>query len=166
MNPNRRNGQQVVQNHCQVSRIGAPIFEEVIVTPREIKAAVWPLESQEIVVCAVCPGIVARNFKLACSRKSLGENSGVIRDITMLVAALEVGTSVLCLPFAQKAQQSSNQRPHGIVTGEVKLTHQIQALKRVVLEPLEMRPDFATLHTPDGVGEFARCFLYGAQNLE
>src|SRR3989449_9424743 len=98
-----------------------------IVAPREIKAAVWPLESQEIVVCAICQGIVARNFKLACSRKSLGENSGVIRDITMLVAALEVRTSVLCLPFVQKAQQSSDQRPDGIVTGEVKIAHQIEA---------------------------------------
>src|SRR6266704_4087165 len=85
----RRNGQQVVQNHCQVSRIGALIFEEVIVAPREIKAAVWPLESQEIVVGAICRGMVARNLKLACSRKSLGENSSVIGDITMLVAALE-----------------------------------------------------------------------------
>src|SRR5947208_13414539 len=106
----RRNGQQVVQNHCQVSRIGAPIFEEVIVAPRKIKAAVRPLESQEIVVGAICRGMVARNLKLACSRKSLGENSSVIGDITMPVAALEVRTSVLCLPFAQKAQQSSYNR--------------------------------------------------------
>lgn len=137
------NRQQMVQDHRQISGIRAPISKEIIVASREMKTAVGPLESQEIIVGPIRQRVVAGNLKATRADKSLSENCCVVGDGAMGVAAIKTRVSVLGYAAPQKMQELSNKRQHGFVAGEIEVTHQIQTLKGVVLEALEMGPDFA-----------------------
>jgi hypothetical protein len=153
------NRQQMVQDHRQISGIRAPISKEIIVASREMKTAVGPLESQEIIVGPIRQRVVAGNLKATRADKSLSENCCVVGDGAMGVAAIETRVSVLGYAAPQKSQELSNKRQHGFVAGEIEVTHQIQTLKGVVLEALEMGPDFAAPNSADRIRKLARWFL-------